>query len=189
MINKSLSSLSILPEGIKTLSIKFLRGFQNFVLNKIHKREISEEITQDIFIKVYEHLNNYDVDKASLKTWIYKISNNKVIDYWRSLENRTKDLKTNISDFQDENGKEFFQIADNSDIETYTNGIEINEAVNIALSNLKPEYQKIAELCFIQGLKYNEISEMLNIPMGTVKGNINRIRTILQEQLKPVYQN
>jgi RNA polymerase sigma-70 factor (ECF subfamily) len=175
--------------SISTIYNKYFKQIFNYVLNKIHKYEIAQEITQDIFLKVNEHINNYDVDRASLKTWIYKIANNKVIDYWRSLENRTKDLKTQISDFQDENGKEYFQIADNSDIETYTNGIEINEAVSLALSNLKPEYRKIAELCFIEGLKYNEISEKLNIPMGTVKGNINRIRAMLQESLQSVYQN
>lgn len=174
--------------NITTIFNMYYKQIFNYILNNIHKREISEEITQDVFLKVYEHINNYDVDKASLKTWIFRIANNKVIDYWRSLENRTKDLKTNISDFQDENGKEFFQIADNSDIETYTNGIEINEAVSIALLNLKPEYKRIAELCFIEGKKYNEISEILNIPMGTVKGNINRVRAMLQEQLQTVYQ-
>jgi len=57
------------------------------------------------------------------------------------------------------------------------------------MSTLKPKYQRIAELYFLQDKPYNEVAELLEIPLGTVKGMINRVRTMLQAELKPAYQN
>jgi RNA polymerase sigma-70 factor (ECF subfamily) len=145
-----------------------------------------EEIINDVFVKWNEHIQNYDVHLGKLNTWLYHIAKNKIIDYYRKTNNNRY---VNISNFvNNETGKETFQIIDNSNNVENVENIQLLEEINKAMSKLKPTYKNIAQLFFIEQKKYNEISEILNIPLGTVKGNIARIRSLLQNDLKYVRQ-
>jgi len=163
---------------------KYYKGIYYFVLSKVGgKSEIAEEITNDVFLKCDEHLYNYDVHKAKINTWLYFIANNMVIDYYRKNKNN---CTTNIGEFVDEEGKETFQIADSSYQEENVENKELSEQINSAMSKLKPKYRKVAEQYFMQGKKYEEIAEILDMPMGTVKAMIYRVREKLQNELKSV---
>ncbi len=61
--------------------------------------------------------------------------------------------------------------------------MELKKRINRAFNTLKPNYKRIAELFFLDGKKYHEIAEICQIPMGSVKGMINRARTLLQMEL------
>ena len=63
---------------------------------------------------------------------------------------------------------------------------ELNIGINNAFANLKPKYKRIAELYFLEDKQYNEIAEICNVPMGTVKGMISRCREMLQSELNNV---
>ncbi len=155
-----------------------------YILLKVKDVEIAEDLTQEVFIKLHKNFYRYDVYKAKINTWLHAIANNCIIDHIRSKANKNKMNSISINQSIDENNKEFLQLPDNS---TNENDVEINQLsdnLNKAFENLKPKYKQIAEIYFRQELKYNEISEQLNIPMGTVKGMINRCREMLQEQLK-----
>ena len=65
--------------------------------------------------------------------------------------------------------------------------VDKSEKIVKAFENLKPNYRKIAELYFIEDKQYNEIADICNIPLGTVKGMISRCREMLQSELKDVY--
>ncbi len=157
----------------------------NYVNYKIKDSEIAKDITQDIFIKLHKHLDNYDVYQAKLTTWLRTITNNTIVDHIRSKANRFSLISTSVNQCTDDN-KEYLQLPDNS---TNDNTIENNELLDNlskAFETLKPKYKQIAEMFFIHELSYKEIAEILNIPMGSVKGNINRCRAKLQENLKDV---
>lgn len=158
----------------------------NFVSSKIGgRREVAEEITQDVFIKLNEHLDKYDVYKAKLTTWLYTIANNKVIDHYRSDKSSRM---VAVDGFVNDNGEPTYQFEDTVNTDQSVNTEETMSSVERAMSILNDNEKKIAELYFIQQLKYNEIAEQLNTPMGTVKGLINRVRTKLQKQLTNVYK-
>lgn len=153
----------------------------NFRIN--NNITIAEEITQDVFIKANEHLQNYDVNTAKISTWLYKIANNKIIDFYRSK----KDTALHVSDYVNEKGEETIQITDSQETDSIMNASETNERINNAFEGLKPKYKEVAKLYFIEGKKYGEISTLLDITLSNVKVIINRSRAKLQESLQGVY--
>lgn len=158
----------------------------NYIAFKIQHynfcKEISEEIANNVFMKVYKHIDTFNPEKASAPTWIRAITNNCIVDFIRSDKSK---LNTNISDFVNlETGEEFFTIVSTIETDTETEQNELAETVNNALDSLKPKYKEIAELYFMNELSYNEISSKLEIPLGTVKGMIFRVREMLKSQLE-----
>jgi RNA polymerase sigma factor (sigma-70 family) len=168
---------------IETLYNNHYKEVYNRILFKVNgKHEIAEELTQDVFIKANEHLQKYDVMKAKMKTWLYTIANNKVIDYYRS---NATNQSINVSNFVNtETGKELFQFTDSEETNTQAENNEFHAKVRKIFNNLNPKYRKIAMLYFLSQMEYSEISAMCNVPMGTVKGTINRCREMLKDDFK-----
>lgn len=154
-----------------------------YINGKVKDSDLAEDLTQNTFEKVFKKFDNYNVYKAKLNTWIYSIALNCVIDHIRSKANKNKLQNISVNQYTDEDNKEFLQLPDNSTNDNTIENNELLDKLSMAFENLKPNYRQIAEMYFIQELKYNEIAETLNIPMGTVKGMINRCRTKLQSQL------
>lgn len=186
-------SHNIEKNGIKDVNIdtiykKYYQQVYFFILIRVgNKSEIAEELTNDVFLKARKHLENYDVQVAKLNTWLLHIAKNIVIDNHRVYG---KDNHINMSEFNDvETGREVFQVADNSTNVDSVENVEVGEAISKAMQNLKPKYQQIAKLRFIDEKNYKEICEILNIPLGNVKVMISRASKMLREELKDVRQN
>jgi RNA polymerase sigma-70 factor (ECF subfamily) len=150
--------------------------------------DLSEEITSDTFVRVCKHLKNFDSSKAKLFTWICNIAKNLLIDHHRKQKNAF--VTTSIDQNVDSEGRSVFNLE--SPFLTPEQTIEKNELgediVN-AICNLKESQQKIADLYFIGQYTYDEISDELNIPLGSVKGSIFRIREQLQCSLQKYRTN
>jgi RNA polymerase sigma-70 factor (ECF subfamily) len=141
---------------------------------KIKEIEIAEELANDVFMKVYEKLYTFDGSKSSIRTWILNVTKYHTIDYLRSNDKRMKKTRrldltcaTHVkkigSCFQDNVQK------------------EINQTINNTIDNILNENQKrIYELRFNDGMKYEEIAELVGISLSSVKVTINRSRKILQ---------
>jgi len=186
-------SWNIAKNGIKDISIdviykKYYSQVYFSIFTKVgNKADIAEELTNDVFIKANRHLHEYDVNKAKINTWLINIAKNIVIDYYRMFNDKNAQ-KLNVGDFCDSDGKEFFQFTDNSNFDSIENK-ELSQSIDCALSNLKPKYREVAELYFIDQKKYDEIADILDIPLGSVKGMISRARAMLQSELQAVYTN
>ena len=127
-----------------------------------------------------------ELEKSNISTWLHTIAKNLIIDFYRTDD---ADKYINVSNFVDESGNEFMQIEDmnNKSDETMENK-ELLEAVQKAMSQLKPKYQKIAQMFFIEDQPYPEIAEALQMPIGSVKGMVFRIKSMLRGELQFVYQ-
>ena len=141
----------------------------------LSRKETIEDIVQDVFISTFENINSF---KPSLKfsSWIYRIAHNAFINGLKKQEHSPIpffDFDTFISHpiYEDpiEKEREFE---------------EINKLVEIGLDKLKPKYKEAIILHYIEDLSYKEISDILQIPVGTVGIRIMRGR----EALKDVYQ-
>lgn len=147
----------------------------------------TEELTNDVFLKVYKHLDNYNPEIATLNTWIYKITNNTIIDW-----NRTKMLKQRFSidtiqdNFSDEIKIDVPDNRVNNDFNSYDNTIIRNE-IDQSINKLHGISKDIAKLYFKNEFQYSEIEKELNIPIGTVKGTIHRTKKQLQKDLANIY--
>jgi RNA polymerase sigma-70 factor (ECF subfamily) len=162
---------------------KYFDKTYEYVFSKVKNKIICEELTNDIFIKIYKHLDNYNEEKSkgNFEVWLYEITNNTIIDHYR----RKKIVN---EEFNDAN---VHQYCNSDDDYCFTYNMELNEINNSIINEIKdlPKSKvKIAKLYFIQELSYEEISEALNIPLGTVKGTLYRVREDLKYILKHKYK-
>ena len=130
----------------------------------------AKDVTQDTFIKVYTHRKLIDPEK-NIKTWIFTIATNTVYDFLRE-----KKRKNEVS----------FD-ADNETIlsfEAYYPQEGLVSDVYKALEQINPEYKKSLLLFFQQGFQYQEIADILDMPINTVKTHISRGKEQLKEKLK-----
>lgn len=141
--------------------------------------DVSEELTQDIFLKVYQNLSSYRPETGTLRNWIMRVGRNLIIDHYRA----TKKDK-NVA------GSEELEVLDFTEHDQTLNPFEnlyLRERAEFlvgGLQELTSELREAVLLRDIEGLTYNEIAEMLAIPDGTVKSRINRGRIELAKVLK-----
>lgn len=182
--------LAVSTGNITAVYNLFYNQVKYFIHGKVKDEMTAEDLTADTFLKAQRFIDKYD-SKYQFTTWLYNIANNRVIDYWRT-QNAKFGKNVNVDGYVDEEGHELFQFEADNNVQ---DSIESKESVNIILSgiqSLKPKYQRIAELYFIQEKEYNEIAEICEIPLGTVKGMVFRCREMLQslsaiENLKSEY--
>ncbi|MFK5883200.1 MAG: RNA polymerase sigma factor, partial [Candidatus Izemoplasma sp.] len=138
----------------------------------------SEDITQEIFIKVYKELIKYNKDKASFRTWLYRIAHNYTINYLKS--SKYKKIK-NLADYNDQ------FIPGETDIEeSIINDERINSVVLIMKKVLSTKHLRIMTLHFFTNFSVKEISETLDIPEKTI---YKAIKTSIEKIKKEVDDN
>jgi len=164
-----------------TLYNKYYSRFYNHFQYKTNDYNVAQELCNDLFMKLTVLLTNFEPSKGKLSSYLYSIANRMVIDYYRT-NNKRYNNTVSIDSFVDEAGNNFFDVG----IEDQQNeSNEINNDINNAISNLKNDkLQAVANLYFLDQKKYIEISEILNIPIGSVKAYVNRVKEKLQTELK-----
>ncbi|TLU88550.1 MAG: sigma-70 family RNA polymerase sigma factor [Chlorobium sp.] len=137
----------------------------------------AQDLLQEIFIKAYIHLNDYD-PSLSFSSWIYRIAHNEIVSSYRKEKTRPNVLKKETDFFI------FDNIADDAGLSTHEgkrfNAAEIQDAVN----GLEPKYRDIIVLKFFEEKSYDEISDILQMPLGTVATLINRAKKKIRELLE-----
>ena len=150
----------------------------------------AEDLTQEVFIKMYRTLGSYDADRGAFMTWVTTITRNLLVDHFRRTkqERVTDSLDTTSSDHEDamplseqlpDHGP-----APDSKVQTRETG----EAVHQALQRLSPELREAVILRDLQDMDYREIATVLRVPEGTVKSRINRGRAELARLLQRTYR-
>lgn len=139
--------------------------------------ECADEIVSDVFLKVYQNLDTFDASKSKLNTWIFNITKNTLIDYFRSIK-LEKESKSNYLDNKHQTDA-MYNLNSGSTADGAMIYSESIEAVKRAIKKLDANMQLIAELRYFKQYQYDEIALELNIPMGTVKTSINRIKSFL----------
>lgn len=159
---------------------KHYEGVLRYVTFSIKDYNHAKEITNDVFAKSARYLKDFDESRGTFVTLLGRITNTTIIDHVR--KNTVKVIP--VSKFINDDGYEYFQFVDN-DARTneFAENNELKVKLNRAFSSLSPRYKKIALLFFVKDKSYNEIATMLNIPLGTVKPSIFRIRKALQKKL------
>lgn len=154
-----------------------------YVALKVKNAYDREEIVSDIFIRVNKYLPRFDESKSNLTSWLINIANSSISDYFRR-ENKIRANTFHVSDYVNEEGDEYFQVTGSFFADSLTISSEQGEVIQNAFNALKPKYREVAEMFFVENLQYGVIAETLNMPIGSVKGMINRARAMLSESLK-----
>ncbi len=151
------------------------KAVYNYCLRVLKDSSNAKDITQETFIKVYKHHKEIDPDK-NMKTWIFTIATNAMYDLFRSKKRKREiSLEENI------------ETIDMSS--SYYTEEGIVRDVENALFQIKPEYREAILLFYQQGFSYNDIAEILGIPINTVKTHISRGKQQLKEKLQEYGKN
>jgi RNA polymerase sigma-70 factor (ECF subfamily) len=156
----------------------------NFIYRYLNNHDSAEDITQEVFIRIYKNVNNYHPDIAGFRTWMYKIATNLCKNEIRNVDRRSKVLVPSSTNRNEENEK-LEDIQDPSpgpDIQLEDK--ELQEALSMAISNLPEKFRIVLILRDIEGMSYDEIAKIINKPEGTVKSRLNRARLMLKDRLK-----
>jgi RNA polymerase sigma-70 factor (ECF subfamily) len=156
----------------------------SFVAQRLNNFELAEEITNDVFIKLSKCLDSFDETKASIRTWVMTFAKNAVIDEYRRRKLETISLNKDI----DNADSKSTSLADRLKCDSQTpmevlNSKEKLQAIDNAIDGLSKTDFEIAYYFFKEELSYQEISKVMNISLGTVKGKISRARKALQSKL------
>lgn len=137
-----------------------------------------EDILQDVFVKGYEKSASFDT-ALSFNSWIYRICHNEAINYWKKNRRYSEGISFDL----DTKGFLENTLADNSMFEDIMRDADA-QLVQDALANMKEKYRSILILRFFEEQDYQEISDVLRIPPGTVATNIHRAKKSLAKEIK-----
>ena len=149
----------------------------NVAYKFVGRHDEAEDLTQDIFLKIFKSLNTFD-RRANFQTWLISISRNLCIDHYRSVRKERETI---------DRGVDASELSPVSREVSPVQALEQQDRVMLlrqALAELPETLRTAVLMRDIQELSYQEIADMLRLPEGTVKSRINRGRTELARQVK-----
>jgi RNA polymerase sigma-70 factor (ECF subfamily) len=169
-------------EAFEQLIFKYQKKVFNITYRFLGDYNLAEDVSQEIFIRVFKSIKDFK-GESSFYTWLYRITINQCMD----MQNKNKKHFVQYLDSaaQNDEGEEFvIQVPSDRDLpEVEYQKKELRINVEKALMMLTQEQRAIIILRDIQGFSYEEISDILNCPVGTVKSRINRARDALKKVL------
>lgn len=157
--------------SFKLLIYKHKDKVRNLVFLTVGNREMVDDISQDVFISVFNKLRDFRFE-SQFTTWLYRITVNKCKDYLRKIKIRSM----------------FVPFKENEEDTGYghtTEYVDVNEVVNSAIEKLPEKLRVPLIMREMEGLSYKEIADSLNCEVGTIKSRIFRARESLKLLLQP----
>lgn len=147
--------------------------------------ESIEDILQEAFIKIYINLNDYD-EKYSFSSWAYRITHNEAINYLR----KNKKVITVPLETEDEENANLIEVLKSEiDVAEEIAQKDIIERIRKAISLLPDKYREVLILRYMEDMNYEEISDVLRMPMGTVATTINRAKEKFKQIAEKMHLN
>ena len=156
----------------------------NFIFRFVGEKNEAEDIVQETFLRLFKNKHYYK-EIAKFSTWIYTIAGNLAKT---ELRKRKRRKLFSISHYMAT--EKDYDIPDSTTSpESDTNTIITDKIIQSAIDKLSPKFKQVIILRDIQGFSYEEIADIVNIPLGTVKSRVNRARLKLQEDLKDLMED
>lgn len=157
----------------------YSRRVYNLAYRFTSRADSAEDLTQDVFIRVYRSLDQYDAKQGDLQNWLMRLARNLIIDDYRKRQRAPQDQAAD--DLEDH--KYHLRSADSS-VQREMERRELGAQVQAGIDKLSPDLRTCVILRDIEELSYQEIVDLLRIPEGTVKSRINRGRIELAKILR-----
>lgn len=168
------------PEAFEVLFDRHGGAAYSLAYRVVGDRTAAEEVTQEAFISVWRSGARFDAARGSVRSWLLSIVRNRAIDFLRSRAGKAPKLT-----FDDDSALEQRPAKERTEEEALKR--ETAGELRGALGNLPGEQAKVIELAYFGGFSHSEIANLLNLPMGTVKGRmrlgLEKIRGELAEGL------
>lgn len=163
-------------DGFEELVRRYQRPITGYVFRMLGNYESSLDVTQEVFIKVYNSLNKYSAE-YKFSTWLYRIAHNAAIDHMRRNPVNPQSLEAENADGTFQIQLESRQPSPEQDHERREWRTEIDAVVKC----LPPAYRDLILLRHSRDLSYDEIAEITGLPLGTVKNRLFRAREMMRE--------
>ncbi len=157
----------------------------NYLNNLLHDYELSVDLAQEAFIRVYKNADRYQ-GKYQFSTWIYRIATNLAIDEIRRRERKGRFFFYNVMSFFQKDDKQFPLPDKRESPEKARDRKEKLDRLQAAIDTLPEKYRLAFMLKEVQELSYEETSRVLDISLGTAKSRIHRAKMLLREKLAGV---
>lgn len=176
--------------AFEMLVVKYQRRIQRLIGRMVRDVDLVEDIAQDTFIRAYRALHQFRGD-AQFYTWLYRIAVNTakkaLMELKRDPTISESFLKSDDDD-DETNGRGNEPIMEETPESVYA-AREIADVVNAAMEALPEDLRQAVTLREIEGLSYEEIAEVMNCPIGTVRSRIFRAREAISVKVKPLLEN
>jgi len=175
--------------AFELLVIKYQRRIQRLIGRMVRDVDLVEDIAQETFIRAYRALAQFR-GEAQFYTWLYRIAINTAKKALMDLKrNPTVSENAYKSDDDDETSRVENELTSSETPEAVLASKEIAQIINAAMQELPEELREAITLREIEGLSYEEISEAMNCPIGTVRSRIFRAREAISAKVKPLLEN
>ena len=173
--------------AFRELVRRYERPVFSLVFRMVRDRELAEDLSQDSFVKVLNHIDRYSPE-FKFSSWLFKIANNVAIDHLRRRRIDTismhgsphastaSEIEASSLDLEDDQESALDQLESK----------ELGSAIEKAIARLRPEYRACIMLRHVEGRAYEEIAATLDLPLGTVKTYSHRARHELRKALDPL---
>jgi RNA polymerase sigma-70 factor (ECF subfamily) len=157
----------------------YSRRVYNLAYRFTSRADSAEDLTQDVFVRVYRSLDQYNPKQGDLQNWLMRLARNLIIDDYRKRQRAPQD---DVADDLDDH-KYHLRSTENS-VHREMERRELGAQVQSGIDKLSPDLRTCVILRDIEELSYQEIVDLLKIPEGTVKSRINRGRIELAKILR-----
>lgn len=139
----------------------------------------SEDLTQEVFVKIFQTLKTFDAAQGSFPTWLNRVARNHLVDHYRRTkkDRMTSSIEDAVGGFEDKPSPTAGAVE-------HVEARERKELLQLGLEKLSPDLREAVVLRDLQDLDYAEVAQVLGVPVGTVKSRINRGRLELARVLK-----
>ena len=166
------------------LVVKYRSRVYSVVYNLTSNREDAADLTQDAFIKSFQSINRFQ-GQSSFFTWLYRIAVNSTLTHLRKNRLRTFFSFEKINEDDKISSEVIAALTDNTGADHETFARELQEKLNEAMQKLSIRHRTVITLFEIDGLGHQEIAEIMNCSVGTVRSRLHYAKQLLQSELQP----
>ncbi|QNL20964.1 sigma-70 family RNA polymerase sigma factor [Hyphobacterium sp. CCMP332] len=159
----------------------YLDSLYNFAYRLTLDEDDANDLVQDTYLKAYRFFDSYEPG-TNAKAWLFRILKNSFINEFRKKSKQP--TKVDYSDLEHTYNSEDADSNKTVDLRTETERDKIGDEVATALNALDVDFRTAIILCDLEGFTYEEMSKILDIPIGTVRSRLHRARNLLKEKLK-----
>ena len=164
------------------LVLKYQSRIVSIAFKFVKEIQLAEDISQESFIKAYRSIDSFR-EESAFYTWLYRITANTAKNY---LVSKGRRKESSISDLSISENEDFFELPTNDSPEQILMAQSLKETIYDALSGLPEDTRTALSLREFEGLNYEEIAEIMNCPVGTVRSRIFRGREALENLISPI---
>ena len=159
-------------KGFNYLYDNYAGAIYGIITKVVSEKDYADEIIQDVFVKIWKNIVQFDPEKGRLYTWMINLARNTAIDYVRSKGYQNQQKNQTIPEFVNES-------------EQYATTLNVDHiGMKDILAQLKSDWRELIELAYFKGFTQQEIAEQLDIPIGTIKTRTRNALIELKRLLK-----